>query len=359
MTAVAERPARLRAQLLTRPCGFGPLLALLVMAVLARLPALISARGVHSDAAIVGLQAMHLLEGEWAWFLWGAGYQASVDAVLVALGFAMTGPSAVTLMAVPLLGHLILLGLAYDVLRRAVGRTCAVIVCLPLVWSPQSINGVALYAPRQWSITAVFLAVWLAVVAFGRPRAWAWLAGSGFAAGFAVYLDLFTLQLIPAVAVFALWCAVSDGPEGETRRRVTALIVGAVAGAMVVVWSRTLPVADAAKAGLTVERLAANAELLISTCLPYLLGVKVLVPDVARTAQQWEPPWPILHLPPVRARRGARTGGGGAAGRGPGLPADRGRRLHRDDRRARTVCAVSMMILQRRCGRSGPAITAL
>ena len=129
-----------------------PLVFLLVASVVARLPALINARGVHSDAAVVGLQAMHILHGEWSWFLWGAGYQASFDAALVAAGSAITGPSALTLMAVPLIGHLVLVGLAYDTVRRAVapavGRAGAVLACLPLVFAPQSVNGVALYAPR-------------------------------------------------------------------------------------------------------------------------------------------------------------------------------------------------------------------
>ena len=78
-----------------------PLAFLLVASVVARLPALVNARGVNSDAAVVGLQAMHILRGEWSWFLWGAGYQASFDAALVAAAFAITGPSALTLMAVP------------------------------------------------------------------------------------------------------------------------------------------------------------------------------------------------------------------------------------------------------------------
>src|SRR5918998_1550265 len=148
---------------------------LLVGSVLARLPELINARGVDSDAAVVGLQAMHLLRGEWSWFLWGAGYQASFDAVLVAAAFAVTGPSALTLMAVPLAGHLVLVGLTYDVVRRAIGaaagRWSAAVACLPLVFSPQSINGVALAAPRQWSVTAAILAVWLASRAGTDPAA--------------------------------------------------------------------------------------------------------------------------------------------------------------------------------------------
>ncbi len=358
---------------------------LLVSSVLARLPELINARGVDSDAAVVGLQAMHLLRGEWSWFLWGAGYQASFDAVLVAAAFAVTGPSALTLMAVPLVGHLVLVGLTYDVVRRAIGaaagRWSAAVACLPLVFSPQSINGVALAAPRQWSITAAVLAVWLASRAVPDPaatrpvdgrRAPAWLAASGLVAGFAVYLDLFTLQLMPAVGVFALWCALAaprrepahegsadegsaqdgpaqdgpaqdgpaqDGPaqDGPARdktgvapwraawstlgrgrspdvvaaasgrtavvaagegaapslldraARVGALLLGTAAGVAVIAWSRSQPVADGAKAGLTLDRLAVNWTLLTEVCLPYLLGVTVFVPDPVDLVHD---PWP-------------------------------------------------------------------
>jgi hypothetical protein len=280
-TAVADPPARP-----TRPAWHRAVLpGLLVAAVLARLPALVNARGVNSDAAVVGLQAVHVLRGEWSWFLWGAGYQASFDAALVALGFAVTGPSALTLMAVPLLGHLVLLGLTYDVLRRAVGRGGALLACLPLVFSPQSVNGVALYAPRQWSITAAVLAIWLACRAAGR-RAPLWLAGSGLVAGLAVYLDLFTLVFMPAVGVGALWCAL-----GAPRRwrAVAALAAGGAVGVAVIAWSRSQPVADGAKAGLTLGRLGHNWTLLTEQCLPYLLGVRVFVQDPATLAHV---PWP-------------------------------------------------------------------
>ena len=91
------------------------------------------------------------------------------------------------------------------------------------MFAPQSVNGVALYAPRQWAITAVVLAVWLAARAEGR-RAPLWLAGSGFVAGFAVYLDLFTLQMMPAVGVFALWRAIDrcPGAGGRSARSCSA-----------------------------------------------------------------------------------------------------------------------------------------
>ena len=40
-----------------------------VASILFRLPPLINAPGTNSDAAIVGLQSMHILKGEWSWFL--------------------------------------------------------------------------------------------------------------------------------------------------------------------------------------------------------------------------------------------------------------------------------------------------
>src|SRR6476619_3263476 len=54
------------------------LVSLLLMAVLFCLPALINASGVHADAATVGLQAEHILRGEWSWFIWGTDYQGAI-----------------------------------------------------------------------------------------------------------------------------------------------------------------------------------------------------------------------------------------------------------------------------------------
>lgn len=88
-----------------RAAPFGILVGLNV---LFRLPALINASGVHSDAAIVGLQAMHILKGETSRFLWGAGYQGSFDAWVVAAIFALGGPSPFMLMLAPFFGHLLL-----------------------------------------------------------------------------------------------------------------------------------------------------------------------------------------------------------------------------------------------------------
>ncbi len=141
--------------------GWLPLLLLLVT-VLLRVPALINAPGIfNSDAAVVGLQALHILQGEWSWFLWGAGYQASLDALLVSLGYAITGPNGATMMAVPLLGHLLLTWFTFDVLCKRAGPWLAFGATLVVVIGSVGTKTVEFAPPRQWAITSVIAGIWL------------------------------------------------------------------------------------------------------------------------------------------------------------------------------------------------------
>jgi hypothetical protein len=157
------------------------------------------------------------------------------------------------------------------------------------VFAPQSINGVALYARGSGAITAPCWRVWLAARAGGRSAPLGWRA-AGFVAGFAVYLDLFTLQMMPAVGVFALWCALAVPRRAGGR----ALLIGSAAGVAVVAWSRAQPVADAAKAGMTFDKIGANWTLMVDQCLPYLLGVEVFVQDPVTLGHPLRPmPWPV------------------------------------------------------------------
>ena len=47
----------------------------------------------NSDEAVVGLMARHILEGQWPAFFYGQAYMGSLDATLVAVGFAALGES--------------------------------------------------------------------------------------------------------------------------------------------------------------------------------------------------------------------------------------------------------------------------
>jgi hypothetical protein len=269
-------------------------LLLWLAAVLFRLPPLLNARGVDSDAAVVGLQARHLLHGEWSWFLWGAGYQGVGDVLLTALGFAVTGAQPLTLMIIPLLGHLLLIGFVWAVLRRRLGIALATLAALPLVFAPAAVNGVALYPPRQWAITLVFVACWLLDGASAARRPWLRYAAGALLGTLALYLDLFTLQFLPGLVAFALACSLDGDPPARTRwRRLGVCGLGFAAG-LGLLWlvrqqpGASFPAEASPLAGF--QRL----RLLLGAALPWVLSAKVFIPGTALSTVAWRPSVPVV-----------------------------------------------------------------
>src|ERR1700733_6755172 len=98
---------------------------LILLSVAYRVPALVNAATVDADAAIVGLQARHILHGEWSWFLYGSGYQTSVDSCVAAAFFALLGATSLALMLSTLVGHIVATCLAFATLARHVPRGAA------------------------------------------------------------------------------------------------------------------------------------------------------------------------------------------------------------------------------------------
>ena len=269
-------------------------LFLCALAIAGQFPALYNAAGAHADATIVGLQALHILRGEWSWFIWGTNYQSALDALLVALGFAITGPRPLTLLLVPLCGHLLLIGLTFATLRRHLAPLAATAATLPVVFASVALNGVILYPPRQWAITAIIAAVWLLDGASRARRSPIRLAlGSGLAL-VALYLDLFTLQFLPALGFLALACSFDGRPDRPLLlRRLAACALGAVVGAGIVALSRLaiVPGPNMVEAGaLSLATLRRNAALLWEVCLPLLLGVRVYIPGARLYPDRWQPP---------------------------------------------------------------------
>lgn len=293
----------------------------LVLSVLFRVPALLNAGSVHSDAAVVGLQARHLLHGEWSWFLWGAGYQASFDSLIAALLFAVFGATPLALMLGPLLGHLILVACAFEVLARKLGPRLAGLCTLAVVFTPQSINAVSTLPPRQWCITAIFAGIWLMErgndpESRWRPR-WLWSAVGAFLALSALYLDLYALTFLVGLAWLALTSVLEPvfavGPAGlssigpldsgrapyargeRVAARLVPIAVGALLGLGVFFLSRTSPVSTSAPAGMSFEHLGHNAALLWDQCLPFIASYGVYVPGARLYPDLWTPPLPF-HL---------------------------------------------------------------
>lgn len=264
--------------------------------VLYRVPVLINARGVHSDAAVVGLQAMHVLRGEWSWYLWGAGYQGAIDPLLTSLVFAFTGPSPLALMVIPLFGHLLLTWLAFDVLRKRIGVWLAFVAVLVLVVNTRAINGVVLYPPRQWCITTIVAAVWLLDSASEARWPPLRLVVGMVLIFIALFFDLFALQFSVGLILFACACC-CDGAANlrQALRRGVWVLVGLLLGFGIYSWLRLQPGATSNTAGLALDRIPFNFRLLWQTCLPNLLGYgKLPLPDVLW--QPWKLGWIVRGL---------------------------------------------------------------
>lgn len=274
-----------------------PLTLLFVIAVVFRLPPLVNARGVHSDAAIVGLQAMHMLHGEFTPFLWGVRHQGSLDSLLIAIGFLFAGRSALTLMLVPFAGYLIGLVLVFDMLRRRIAPLTAAFLTIPILFTPAAINGIALYAPRQWCITCVLASIWtLDGASESRTPFLRYFTGALLGV-LSVYLDLYGLQYLGGLGFFALTCCL-DGQVSRSigLRRVGSCFVGLVIGSMAVVIAHyndlvtALATSSASATATEVPIRHDNLRLLLDTCLPWLLGYRVLIPGAGLLPEPWVPP---------------------------------------------------------------------
>ncbi|MCC6614641.1 MAG: glycosyltransferase family 39 protein [Anaerolineae bacterium] len=87
----------------------------LVVAVFGRALLLLSdSVSFHSDEAIVGLMARHILAGDRPTFFFGQAYMGSLDAWLVALGFQLLGESVATIRIVQSLLYLLVVASAYS-----------------------------------------------------------------------------------------------------------------------------------------------------------------------------------------------------------------------------------------------------
>lgn len=86
----------------------------LAVALLARVFLLVHTQGViDGDEALVGIQAQHILRGEWPVYFYGQPYMGSLEAYLVALVFAVFGSSVWALRAVPILLSLVVVWLTW------------------------------------------------------------------------------------------------------------------------------------------------------------------------------------------------------------------------------------------------------
>lgn len=273
--------------------------ALVCASYLFRLPALLHAGATNSDAAVVGLQAMHVLRGEWSPFLWGSGYQTSADAVVAAVFFAALGPTPLALMVSSLTLHVASTLLVFFTLRRRVSDAAAFLLSLPLVLTTSCVHSYALYPPRQLALTlalGAFCATDAASLAATQGRTLAWLGIAGAMTTLAVAADPYPMLLVPLAGLFALlvaWEVPRTAGSGARRERATRFLAwsaGALAGGVPFVLLRRAPGANPGPLGLSTAMLGHHVDLLVRECLPWAIGTKVYFARTVMDYAPWDAP---------------------------------------------------------------------
>lgn len=271
------------------------LLLLIALTILFRLPPILNANAINSDAAVVALQARHFLQGEWSSSLWGIGYQSSFDALMTALGFAIAGESARTVILVQTCAYLLLVFFSYQTLQH-LGSIKAAILNLPLVFAPIVLSIPLLYAGRQWCITVLFGSIWCLDRAGTSKFPKLFYALGVSTALLALHLDRFALIFMPGI-LFLTVTSLRDG--APTKRLVLQRLAACFFGAVIGFLSYYLVhAADEPLGQMALGRvyLSKNLHLLWDSCLPYLLSYKVFVPGGNLYPDLWRPPGGFLGI---------------------------------------------------------------
>jgi hypothetical protein len=281
-------------------------------AVAARVPYLASSTALfNSDEAANALLIKHLLEGaEFRLYPWDATYYGILEG-LIAIPFVWIAglqPLAFKLAAV--VGHLLLMVTTFLLGRRLFGPAEGLAAAGLLV----------LFSPRvlQWSALAtgglVLIVAWgsLTFLYFDRlrrtPTWWGW-ATFGLLAGFGLYLYELYLVYLMVIAIGALagsWVWTAALADSPAERRAALGLAPRQSGAAVLFlaglaigWFPKLLAVAAGELGAKApayalappQQIAANLDLLLTRCIPSLLGAN---PAGAAELERWVGPTRVL-----------------------------------------------------------------
>ncbi|MDR3709472.1 MAG: hypothetical protein P4L33_14320 [Capsulimonadaceae bacterium] len=228
----------------------------------------------NSDVAVVGLQAMHLLRGEWAATTWGVFYQGILYPLVHAACFLLTGPSGLSLVASSFAAFVIVQAFLYATLRRRLGIAATFVLCL-LTAFICSAASLWVFHPRFWCLAIMFGALWLVDGANRSSRPVLCGAAAALLIVFADYVDAFAAFLAPGVIVLAICAAFDQTASSKVRTSVlvsffACLVVSGLAFLIIrshMHLTQSFLMPDAA-------RRLRNLNLLWTQCLPYMLGTK-------------------------------------------------------------------------------------
>jgi 4-amino-4-deoxy-L-arabinose transferase-like glycosyltransferase len=181
---------------LKTPSPWWTLVGIAVLGIALRLYLLFSSHLIiEADEALVGLQAFGILRGERPLFYPAQMHNGSFESYLVALVFALLGPSPLTLKLVPLafsIGFMfVTYGLAKDIYNTEVGLLSALLVALcPLLLTSVSLKAWAGYIETPALGSAVLLLLYRALYVEKEARQrWIAILALGAMSGLGLWIN--------------------------------------------------------------------------------------------------------------------------------------------------------------------------
>ena len=186
-----------------------------------------------SDEAVVGLMALHMLDGEWTTFFWGQGFGGSQEALLTAPLFWVFGPGWLALRMVPIALSAVAALVVWRVGRRTIGEPAAAFAgCLAWIWPPFLVQRLThqfgFYASGVlYSALILLVGLWL-VERPTRVRA----GILGLVLGLALWQSAQVLPVAVGVVAWTVW------QQPAWLRRVWVAVLLALVGALPsIVWN--------------------------------------------------------------------------------------------------------------------------
>jgi hypothetical protein len=191
------------------------------IAIVARVWLIVHTHGVmDGDEATVGIQAEHILRGEFPVYYYGQSYLGNIQAYIIALLLFVAGPSVWVMRIEPILTSLLIVALTWNFasaltntagLSRRVSTLFIVVATLIAAFVPlydaveeMRVTGgyIESFAIMLWLLWCAFrLTQRWSQQASNRELAWRW-AGLGFLVGLGLWIDPLTIY---AYAAIALW----------------------------------------------------------------------------------------------------------------------------------------------------------